>query len=238
MKTGLFSNIDENLAQLEKEAVIRIIQEGRAAEKALEIARYTLAWTDHIIEGTEAEPPLDRPIVCQSGCYFCCFNQVEITPPEALAIGEYVERTFTADEKTGLRLKLDRAIHFKFGKSKREIAHLRQELRCPLLHGGRCAVYEVRPLICRAMHSLNVQQCELALRLERNSGVEHYSHRDEIVGSMLYGLLEGCREMGCQAEPLDLARALRDFFDLPNPLEKWLKGEPIFSPLRYAEHNP
>jgi hypothetical protein len=235
MKTGLFSHIDASIAHQEKEAVVRIIREGRVAQKTLELAIKTLAWTDYIIAGTEAEPPLSRPIVCQTGCHFCCFNQVEVTPPEALVIGDFVEHTFTADEKTALLAELDRAVQFKSDKTKVEIAHLRQELRCPLLRCGRCAVYEVRPLVCRAIHSLNADHCELALRLGKNTGVEHYSHRDEIVGSLLHGLMEGCREMGCQADPLDLARALLDFFAGPSPLERWIEGEQIFTPLHYAE---
>ena len=235
MKTGIFSNIDEELARQKKEVVIKIIREGRTALKALEIAQNALVWADQLIELTEAEPPLKRPIVCQAGCNYCCFNQVEIAPPEALLIGDYIERNFSDAEKAALILELDRAIQFKAGKTKVEIAGLRQELRCPLLRDGWCSVYAVRPLICRAMHALEVGQCERAFRLARNTGVEHYTHRDEIVGSILKGLLEGCREMGCQAEPLDLAQALRDFLEAPDPLEQWIQGEQIFCPLIYGE---
>jgi Fe-S-cluster containining protein len=235
LKTGIFSHINQDLARETREVVLKIVAAGRTARQALEIARTALAWADELMARNEADPPLERPIACQTACHYCCFNQVEITPPEALAIGEYVERTFTPEEKARLMQELDRAITFKSGKSKLAIAALRQELRCPLLRDGRCAVYEVRPLICRAMHSLDVAQCERAFRLASNTGVEHHAHRDEIVGSILTGLLEGCRDLGCQAEPLDLARALRDFFETPSPLERWMAGEEIFSPLNYPE---
>lgn len=235
---GLFSNINESLAREEKETVIRIIREDRSASKALEIAVNAFALADKSIECVESEPPpLPRPIACREGCHFCCFNQVEITPPEALIIGDYVDRTFTAEGKAVLMQNLDRAIRFKHGKSKLEVACLRKELRCPLLRGGRCAVYEVRPLVCRAIHSLDVGQCEQALRVGSNTGVEHYCHRDEVAGSILKGLMEGCREMGCQAGPLDLARALRDFSDAHRPSEQWIVGKKTFCPLIYRRED-
>jgi Fe-S-cluster containining protein len=235
MKTGIFANINEDLSRQKREVVIKIIREGRTAPQALKIALNAYAWAEELIQRSEAVPPLDPPIICQTGCHFCCFNQVEITPAEAVVIGDYVDRRFTAGEKADLRPRLEAAINFKSGKSKLEISLSRQELPCPLLREGRCAIYEVRPLICRAMHSLEVSPCEAAFRLNRNTGVEHYVHRDEIVGSILKGLLDGCREMGCQAEPLDLAQALRDFLDAASPLEQWITGERTFSSLIYLD---
>jgi Fe-S-cluster containining protein len=235
MKTGIFSNVDEELVQEEKEIVISLIREGRTPQQAVKIAVKALAWADQIIIDVEAEPPLPRAIVCQAGCHFCCFNQVEVTPVEVLAIGDYVERRFSPAAKAALIRELERAISLKSGKTKVQIARLRRELRCPFLREGCCAVYEVRPLVCRAIHSLDAAQCQRAFRSSQHTGVEHYSHRNEIVGSILKGLLEGCREMGCQAEPLDLAQALRDFFEATSPIEQWIEGKRTFSPLVYAE---
>lgn len=235
MKTGIFSDVDEELVQEQKEIVIKLIREDRTARKALEIAQQALARADQLIIEVESSPPLPRPIVCQSGCHYCCFNQVEVSPPEALLIGAHLERCLSAAEKAALIEELERAIRLKSGKSRSEIAGLRKELRCPLLRGGLCAVYEVRPMVCRAIHAVEAGQCERAFRLAENTGVEFYSHRNIIIGSILKGLLAGCRETGCQAEALDLAQALRDFFAAPDPLEQWLAGKRTFSPLIYAD---
>jgi Fe-S-cluster containining protein len=229
--TGWSSAIDEGLAQKAQETVIHIIQAGRTARKAWEVAFSAFMWADHLFDRLESETPLPRPLVCQTGCSFCCFNQVEVTPPEALLIGDFVEHWFTAAEKAGLRESLNRGILIKAGKSKKEIAHLRRELPCPLLRDDRCAVYRVRPLVCRAMHSLDAKQCELEWESNSFRGVEHYAHRQEITASLAQGLLAGCREMGCQSGTLDLVQALRDFFQAPSPLEQWIQGQQVFRSL-------
>jgi hypothetical protein len=35
---------------------------------------------------------------------------------------------------------------------------------CAFLEGGRCSIYEVRPLSCRGMNSLDATECETRLR--------------------------------------------------------------------------
>lgn len=231
MQAGWLRILDEPLAQQGKEAVIHLIQDGRTPRNALQLAVTAFFWADHLMARLESENPLPRPIVCEPGCAFCCFNQVEVTPPEALVIGDYVEHGFSAPEKAALKENLNRTLRIKAGKSKQEIALLRGELPCPLLRGDRCSVYRVRPLVCRAMHSLDASQCELEFRSNALTGVDHYLHRQEIVASIAQGLLAGCREMGCQSGPLDLSSALGDFFQAPRPLERWIQGELTFPSL-------
>ena len=206
-----------------------ILARGRTPEQALELAGSALAWADHLVERFEAENPLPRPIVCQAGCYYCCHNQVELTPPEALLLGHYVEQHFPEVEKAGLKAKIAESLKIKAGKNKAEMARIRQELPCPLLREARCSVYPVRPLICRAMHSLEAGDCEQALRREDLSGSAYYSHRYEIIRSISQGLKDGCASLGCQAGALDLAAALDNSFREPRPLERWIQGEEVFS---------
>ncbi|MBI4643226.1 MAG: hypothetical protein HY743_05745 [Deltaproteobacteria bacterium] len=42
------------------------------------------------------------------------------------------------------------------------------------------------------------------------------------------GLLAGCQAVGCQSAPLELSRALLDYFNQPRPVERWLQGEKVF----------
>jgi hypothetical protein len=79
------------------------------------------------------------------------------------------------------------------------------------------------------MHSLDQEQCQRDLKSKLLGSFEYYAHRYEIIISVLAGLMEGCKAMGLQSGPLDIARALRDFFSRERPLERWIQGEKVFA---------
>jgi len=220
--------INEDLAARQKEAVVESARAGRTGKSALEMAYSALVLADHLISAFEWANPLPQPIVCQAGCHVCCFNQVELTPAEALVLGDYVDRYFPPGEKTRLLARITRNLKLKAGKDKKEIAAIRHKLPCPFLRAKKCSVYPVRPLLCRAMHSLNVDHCRQEI-ISPMSHFEFYSHRYEMVLSLIAGLDAGCRALGCQFRALDLARAVRDFLQAESPVEDWIQGKNVFS---------
>jgi len=222
--------IDQRLVELQQAKVIEIFhQEGGTGEKAGELALSAFYFADHVIGLIEAATPLPTPIACEIGCHFCCLSQVELTPPEALFLGHYVEQHFSEIEKKELLQRIRRSLDLQAGKRKREIAKIRKKLPCPLLREGKCAAHPARPLVCRAMHALDAGACKKALKKADLSSPPYYAHRQEIFFSISQGLLAGCRAVGCQSAPLELARGLLDFFTQPQPLERWLRGEEVFN---------
>lgn len=233
-----FSPIDEGLVARQKENVVTIAQGGKSRETALEMGLSAIVLAEHLLSRVEAENSLPQPIVCQAGCPYCCFNQVELTPPEALLLGHHVERHFSPEEKHGLLERVARNLKLKAGKNKKEIAAIRHELPCPLLREERCAVYPVRPLLCRAMHSLEAEQCHLDLMGQKFLNFEFYSHRYEITLSVSAGLAAGSQAIGCQSGALDLASAIQDFFAYSRPVEGWLQGEHVFRAVAREPRKP
>ncbi len=218
------------ISSRQKETVVELILSGRTVEKALEVGMSALIWAEHALARFDAESDLPRPLACHTGCDYCCFNQVELTPPEVLVIGHFIDRHFLPEEKAGLRERLSFALEAKSGKDKRQIARIRRTLPCPLLQAQRCSVYPVRPLVCRAMHSLDASQCQNSLISGDLSSGAYYLPRHGIVQAIVRGLQDGGRALGCQADSLDLARALQDYFQQPNPMEDWIRGDKVFSP--------
>jgi Fe-S-cluster containining protein len=153
---------------------------------------------------------------------------VELTPPEALRIGHYVGQNFSQEDKDGLMKRVNRSLSLKAGKSKKKIARLRRQFPCPLLMDGKCSIYPVRPLVCRAMHTFNAEACEQELLGGKLEPGEYYAHRYEFVWSISSGLQNGCLEVGCQTGILDLVLALQDFLTRENPVEKWIAGKEVF----------
>jgi Fe-S-cluster containining protein len=225
-----YTEIDEDIAG----SVINAVIDAAAVtgvEPILEMTGNALAGAEQLVERFEAAQALPRPVVCREGCAFCCFNQVELTPLEAILIGHHVSDNFPEPEKAALRERIAASLALKSGKSKCQLAAMRQELPCPLLRAGRCAVYPVRPLVCRAMHSLDRATCTLDFLSHKAVSVEYYLHRYELMLSVTAGLKDGCRALGRQDDFLDLTRALADFFGQESPIERWLQGEKVFSSL-------
>jgi Fe-S-cluster containining protein len=225
---GPVSRIDDRLAAAARDNVIQIVNQGRSESRALEIAASAFFLADHLAGRLEAESPLPQPIACQAGCDACCYNQVELTPPEALLIGHHIEKYFSEAAKDLLLGHVARILQLTTGKGKTEIAARRRQIPCPLLAKRTCSIYPIRPLVCRAMHGLDAARCETELRAGSLAASSYYGHRHEIAWSVSAGVLEGCREVNCQAATLNLAQALHDFFSQENPVERWIRGEEVF----------
>jgi Fe-S-cluster containining protein len=221
--------INSGIAQAARENLAAIVNQGRGVDRVLEIATSAFFLTEHLIWRFEAENPLPQPLACRESCAACCHNLVELTPPEALLIGHHLQQHFPPAEKDLVLSQAARNLTLAAGQIKAALASLRQALPCPLLRGNRCSVYPLRPLVCRAMHSLNRERCEAELRSGSLAGSTYYPHRHEIALSVSAGLLEGCGAEGCQAGTLELARALHDFFSQDQPVERWIAGETVFS---------
>ncbi|MHB8069466.1 MAG: YkgJ family cysteine cluster protein [Desulfobaccales bacterium] len=223
------NSLDERLAELQQAKVLEILHQeaGTGLQKTLELAQSAFYFADYVIQMVEASTPLPQPIACQEGCHFCCCNQVELTPPEAIFLGHYVERQFTDEEKNELNAALHRSLELQAGKSKAAMARIRPP--CPLLKDRRCSAYPARPLVCRAMHSLDAKKCAAAYKKRDLTSPPYYAHRHDISFSISQGLLAGCRALGCQAAPLELARALLDYLQQPQPVERWLQGDAVFT---------
>ncbi len=221
--------VHENVAALARKNVREIAGGGMTPAKALEVATGAHFLAGYLISQVEAKNPLPRVVACQEGCDWCCHNQVEVTAPEALLLGHLVATTFTPAEKDALLARLARSLALSAGQDKIALAGRRQENPCPLLVERRCIAYGVRPLTCRAMHALDAVQCEHEVFAGDLSGSSYYAHRQDITISVAAGLRAGCRTLGWQDGPVSLPQALQDFLTQDNPVERWLRGEKVFS---------
>ena len=128
-----YDPIDADLVGRQQQTVVEIGNRDRTGESALEIAKSALSLADRLIGQYESTQSLPKPIVCQPGCPFCCSNQVELSPPEALLLGDYVARRFSPEAKRELLAGIAGNLRLRAGKTKPELAPLRPELLCPLL---------------------------------------------------------------------------------------------------------
>ena len=169
--------------------------------KALGLASTALDWTDQAVWKFTSHESLPKPIACKTGCYYCCFNQPVMTPPEALLIGHHVEQSFPDYERLELIHRIKHVVDVTNGKTPDEVAMIRYELPCIFLKNGMCMVYKVRPAVCRTCTSIDAAHCKEVFESRNHMArLRCYHHIRDIFQRVQKDLVNRCREMGCQSE--------------------------------------
>src|SRR4029079_19658980 len=134
-----------------------------ALEAVVAPPRNAMAATSRLIEGLMTRAPAGA-VACRAGCDHCCYQSVGVTPPEALAIFDHLSRTLPDAELE--RVAAHVAAHRARTRDLSTAERFSPDHPCPFLDvtGGRCTLYEVRPLSCRGMTSLDAGDCETRLR--------------------------------------------------------------------------
>lgn len=214
------------------EGVARIAVDTLGAPGALSrlshLVDQAASFADHILDDVRAKEPPTQPIACKKGCDFCCHGQeVQVSPPETLRIAAYLaERVPTA----AIAKLLERVREVEAMKERhREEGRGRASFPCPLLEGGACSVYPVRPFVCRGFNSYDARACELnRIHLVDDAKIVGYAHQNQIAQSALGGLRVALAALGLDAGVFDLAPALRIALTEKDVARRWLAGEPVF----------
>lgn len=105
-----------------------------------------------------ASAPDVGTLACRAGCTWCCHFSVDVRPVEVFSILDFVERTFTIEEKA--RVYAEARTNSAALKNLGGIERMRRNVRCPFLNEGRCTIYAARPQTCRNYHATNVAGCQ------------------------------------------------------------------------------
>jgi Fe-S-cluster containining protein len=204
-------------------------EDGAAPEQAL------WAGVDSVcaqVEAVMAANPPPRPLACGPGCQWCCFNQVSVTPPEALRIARYVDQELDPLVRGRALARLHGLMPLLKGRGRRELYAMRHQLPCAFLDQGLCAMHPVRPLVCRSWHAVDSEGCRRAFESRGvDDAVEAYEVRRRIPLSVQEGMLQAAADAGLEAGYLLLSRALHRLLagDVEHAARRWLAGERIFS---------
>jgi Fe-S-cluster containining protein len=205
---------------------------GNVENNALKLASEALSWTDEAIQKFTSLESLPEPLDCKPGCHYCCFNLPMVTPPEALLIGHHLDQTFTDQQKQTLDKRIQKILKKIAGKPSDEIFMMRHELPCIFLKESMCLIYDVRPAICRTCTSTRAEHCKMIFETRNHRArLRCYQQVREIFDTVHSHLVNHCREMGCQSDPLSLAESMRDYLKHPMPIKAWLQGKIVFRTL-------
>jgi hypothetical protein len=140
--------------------VLAVLRREPTRERVTEAARRLMTLTTELVNRLLSLAP-DGAVACRAGCDHCCHQLVGVSVPEALALFEHVRATHSPAELARLKAHVGKLYERSRGLSSAE--RLSPEHPCVFLDAGRCSVYEVRPLACRGVNSLDAADCERRL---------------------------------------------------------------------------
>jgi Fe-S-cluster containining protein len=217
---------------------------GPTLERAVALARSAMAATSRLSDGLLARAPAGA-VACRAGCDHCCYQSVGVTPPEALAIFDHLSRTLPDAELR--RVAAHVAAHGARTRGLSTAERFSPDQPCAFLEveTGRCTIYEVRPLSCRGMNSLDAGDCARRLREPEAraaflaSGLGGHSFMEPIRAfhAVSAGLQLGASELhGLDMRPLDLGAALDLLLNGPESIpDAWIAGGTPFESARGSD---
>jgi len=117
-----------------------------------------------------ASAPDVGTLACRAGCTWCCYFTVDVRAVEVFGILDFVERSFTAEEKA--RVYAEVRTNAAALKELDESERMTRNVKCPFLSEGRCTIYAVRPQTCRNYHATNAAGCQQSYEDPENSDID------------------------------------------------------------------
>jgi Fe-S-cluster containining protein len=222
----------EKLSPAQKEA----FQKERALNRQVltEVSTATEIGTLPLFVAARIDPHLEElgwqlSIACAKGCGWCCYGlKVELTPPEAIAIAEYLRAKTDPEQLPALGEALqDEADEARsLSISDRWIARR----ACYFLDeaSGSCSIWEARPLGCRSHTSLDASACESAHTGDDGPPVPRPTSIETLYGLARGAMHAACEDAGLDMRAFELTNAVAVAFHVPRAAERWHAGERVF----------
>lgn len=192
-----YQEIFRSLRQRLKDALDRASDPADRARAAMTIA-------DAAAAAFAAHFPNQPAIDCRAGCDACCHLPVMIPPGVAEAICAHLVERLDPDALAALKAELAQAA--AAADALADPSTLRR--RCPLLGAdGRCTVYAVRPLTCRAFTSPSAAACR-ALAFDAGRPVPQSPSQYQVYIDATAALERAAAERGLPSRQMGLAAGL------------------------------
>jgi Fe-S-cluster containining protein len=184
-------------------------------------------------------------LACRAGCTWCCYFSVDVRAVEIFGIVDFVERTFTIEEKTRVYAEARANVTTlgDLGESER----MRRNVKCPFLNDGRCTIYSARPQACRNYHATNVAGCQQSYEDPDNLDIDPdfapwvyqagTAHVDAFSTAMRdAGYDVSAYELNCALDAARSEPAARERFESGLPPFTHLSGEEV--PVEFDDLDP
>lgn len=237
--TGLSSALfaepwQDTLTLTTANAVVRHLSETPTTPEVEALTTEAMNALSKLAEGLAAQS--ERAVACSAGCAHCCHQSVGVTGVEALTIVRHLKTTWSEAALQSLRERA--AVLRERTRDKTYSERHSPDLPCLFLGAaGECTVYPVRPLVCRAVNSLDADECrdnlyddsKRAAYLETGRGASALLGPIRASHAISAGLqLGGADVYGLDMRPLDLVAVIDLLLRDDTAEARWLAGQPAF----------
>jgi Fe-S-cluster containining protein len=182
-----------------------------------------------------ASAPDVGTLACGAGCSWCCYFTVDVRPVEVFRILDFVEQSFTAEQKTRLyaEVRANRVLLEQLDSDER----VTRNLKCPFLTDGRCGIYAARPQSCRNYHATNVAGCQQSYEDPGNLDIDpdFAPYVYQAGGAHVEAFSNAMSEAGYDVSAYELNGALDVARSDPAARERFEARRPPFAPLTGEE---
>ncbi len=221
------SNILKTKAEEISNDIMRLTK--KTNETVSKLMENLYSFGEEVVDKTESKENLQANIKCSKGCSYCCYAQISLTPPEAIYIATHLKEFYSLKQTDLLLKHIKHNISLTRGKSIEERIRVWEHTPCIFLDETVCSIHMVRPFICRAWHSLSVEQCKSAFdSRNKEAEIDSYPYRNFILGAIRDGMSDACKSHGYQHQPEEISVAIKAVLSHPSPEQAWLEGEPVF----------
>jgi len=185
---------------------------------------------ESVISSIEADDAAIRPeagwgFACRKGCSWCCHGtKIHISAHEAILLAQTIRARPDCDT-VRIRVREAATAFRTLSPDERWAA----QTPCPFLGAdGACAVYEVRPIQCRACHSLDAGSCERGHQARDPEPMHMDVFRSAVYAAVGLGVGEALSDRGLDDRPLEFSNAVMVALEEPDAAIRWAKGERVF----------
>ena len=168
-----------------------------------------------------------RPMACAAGCPHCCVLNVAVLLPEAMIIAEWMRERFLPPEFAAAQKRL--SAHRTWIRYMDDEERIIKHAVCPMLDddAGLCTIHPVRPLVCRAVVSLDSDSCREAFApviTDEAPLVLVDLLRQAAYDAAFAELARSLRACGLDDRSIDLGAGVLAFLERPDYRELYLGG--------------
>jgi Fe-S-cluster containining protein len=162
---------------------------------------------------------------CRKGCSWCCHGtKIHINAHEAILLARTVRARPDVDAVRD-RVREAAAAFRTLSPSERWTA----QTACPFLdRDGTCTVHDVRPIQCRACHSMDAGACERGHHAQDPEPLQFDVFRSAVYAAVGFGVRHALKDRGLDGRPLEFSNAVLVALEQPDAAIRWAKGESVF----------
>lgn len=166
---------------------------------------------------------------CSKGCSYCCHIRVDVTIAEVARAVAFARAKLSPDV---LKRVEEHAHHNALLTHSKTNLFYPLNLPCAFLgEDGACLVYEARPTVCGAEHSLNADECRQGFEVTE-MGVDYPISKDVtamvLTSKTTLAFREALRKGGVNPTGYEFQEAVSIAFKTPDAFDRWLRGDDVF----------